>query len=44
MEVLFLVAVCCGLPVHVAVGMSVPKLLFMKGMSLSTKISKRAEW
>ena len=35
MEVLFLVAVCCGLPVLVAIGMSVPKLFVMIGMSLS---------
>ena len=45
MEVLFLVSVCCGLSVLVAIGMSVPKLLVMIGMSLSKKIPKRAnEW
>ena len=45
MEVLFLVAVCCGLPVLVAIGMSVPKVLVIIGMSLSRKIPKRAnEW
>ena len=45
MEVLFLVAVCCGLPVLAAIGMSVPKLFVMIGMSLSKKIPKRAnEW
>ena len=42
MEVLFLAAVCCVLPVLVAIGMSVPKLLVMIGMSLSKKIPKRA--
>ena len=45
MEVLFLVVVCCVVPVLVAIGMSVPKLLVMIGMSLSKKIPKRAnEW
>lgn len=46
MEVLFLVAVCCGLPVLVAIVMSIPKLLVMIGMSVSKKIpDKRAnEW
>ncbi len=45
MEVLFLIAVCCGLPVLVAIGMSVPKLLVVIGLSLSKKIPKRAnEW
>ncbi len=40
MEVLFLVAVCCGLPVLVAIGLSVPKLLVMIGMSLSKKVPR----
>ena len=45
MEVLFLVAVCCGLPALVAIGMSAPKLLVMIAVSLSKKIPKRAnEW
>ena len=45
MEVLYLVAVCCVLPVLVAIGMSVPKLLVVIGLSLSKKVPKRAnEW
>lgn len=46
MEVLFLVAACCGLPILVAIGMSLPKLLVMTGMSLSKKSPKRdrMEW
>lgn len=44
MEALFLVAVCCGLLVLVAIGMSVPKLLVMIGMALSKKIPKRKNY